>query len=448
MSLLRLSLSYLRRRPLTAVLNALLLALGVATIVVLLLFSRQLEDGLARDARGIDLVVGAKGSPLQLVLSAVYHTDVPTGNVPLADAETVARNPAVASAIPLALGDSYRGAPVVGTTGAYADLYGARVAEGRTFAAPFEVVLGADVAAARGLAAGATFTTSHGVSDAGPAHEATPMRVVGVLGATGTVIDRLVLTSIETVWAVHDHREGEALGGGPAAPADTAPGALPESSRVVAVAPLAVLGPQGPSGAAPSASGSPFGLAPQPAGANREITAVLLRLRNPAMGLLYARSVDDVENLKSAIPALEVNRLLDRLGLGRTVLRGIGVLLMLTATFGFFTTLYNALKERRYDLAMMRTLGASRGTLVAHVLLEGLLLAAFGLVLGLLLGHVGASVLGRALAADQGFRFTGLAWHPGEWALVAAALGVGLVAALLPAFQAYRTDIAETLAVG
>ena len=154
MSLFGLSLAYIRARALNAALNLVLLALGVGMIVLLLLFSAQLEDRLTRDARGIDLVIGSKGSPLQLILSSIYHVDFPTGNIPLADAERWAEHPLVAEAIPLALGDSLAGFRIIGTEHAYAGHYGGELAAGRLWEAPFEATLGALVAAQTGLARG------------------------------------------------------------------------------------------------------------------------------------------------------------------------------------------------------------------------------------------------------------------------------------------------------
>src|SRR4249920_3729109 len=147
MNLLTLSLAYLRARSLNAALNVLLLGLVVGTIVVLLLFSHQLERRLERDARGIDLVVGAKGSPLQLILSCVYHIDIPTGNIPLQDAEKLKRNPLIKAMVPLALGDSFEGFRIVGTNHDYVSLYAGKMAQGKLWERPFEAVLGSAVAA-------------------------------------------------------------------------------------------------------------------------------------------------------------------------------------------------------------------------------------------------------------------------------------------------------------
>ena len=147
MNLATVSLAYLRARPLSTGLNILLLALGVATIALLLLATQQIEDRLQRDARGIDLVIGAKGSPMQIILSSIYHLDVPTGNISYKQAREIAQHRAVKSVIPLALGDSYRGLRIVGTNHDYLAHYGARLAAGRLWEKPLEVVLGAEAAA-------------------------------------------------------------------------------------------------------------------------------------------------------------------------------------------------------------------------------------------------------------------------------------------------------------
>ena len=148
-------------------------------------------------------MVGAKGSPLQLILSSVYQADFPTGNIPLAEAERWRRHPLVESAIPLALGDNLAGFRIVGTEHAYAEHYGASLAAGRLWQAPFEATIGARVAADTGLAAGDRFVGSHGLAGGGAEHGAHAYTVVGVLAPSASVLDRLVLTPIESVWEVH-----------------------------------------------------------------------------------------------------------------------------------------------------------------------------------------------------------------------------------------------------
>jgi putative ABC transport system permease protein len=392
MTLAGLSLAYLRARPLATVLNLLLLALGVATITVLILVTGQLENRMGRDARGIDLVAGAKGSPMQLVLSAVFHLDAPTGNIPLAEANALAKQRFVKKAIPLALGDSYKSFRIVGSNHEYPAHYGARVADGRLWSAPMEATLGAEVAARAKLAVGAKFAGAHGLGEGGDEHENEPYQVVGVLAPTGTVIDRLILTSVESVWEVHEH------------------------------------------GA--------------PAGAPKELTALLIQYASPLAAATLPRMVNASSSLQAASPAYESARLFRMIGVGVDVLRAFGVVLMLAAGLSVFIALLNALEERRYDLAVMRMLGATPARLMGLMLLEGSLLAVAGGIVGLGLGHLMTEALGAALRGAQQAAVTGWAWSGEEWWLLAASLGVGILAALIPAWRAYRSDVAPVLAEG
>ena len=401
MSLFGISLAYLRARPLATALNLLLLALGIATITVLLLATAQLEDRMGRDARGIDLVVGAKGSPMQLVLSAVFHIDAPAGNIPLADALALAKNRAVKKAIPLALGDSYRGFRIAGTNHQYPAHYGARIGQGRLWEAPLEAVLGADVAEASRLAVGATFSGAHGLEGGGDLHESAPYKVVGVLERSGSVIDRLVLTSVESVWAVHRHSE---------------------------------------------AGEDPAKLVADMDEEEKELTALLIQYSTPLAAALLPRQVNASATLQAASPAYESARLFRMIGVGVDVLRAFGLVLVLAAGLSVFIALLNALEDRRYDLAVMRMLGAGRGRLRGLMLIEGAALALAGGVAGIALGHLRTEVLGRALGQAKQAAVTGWSWHPAEGWLLGLALAVGLAAALLPAWRAYRSEVAPVLA--
>lgn len=391
-SLLRISLAYLRAKPLATALNLLLLALGIATIAVLMLATRQIEARMGRDARGIDLVAGAKGSPMQLVLSAVFHLDAPAGNIPLKDAMELAKHRLVKRAIPMALGDSYRSFRIVGTNHDYVAHYGAALADGALWAKPMEAVLGAEVARATGLRAGGEFKGAHGLGEGGDEHEEEGYRVVGVLAPTGTVIDRVVLTSVESVWEVHEHGK--------------------------------------------------------PAGGPREITALLIQYASPLAAATLPRAVNASATLQAASPAYESARLFRMLGVGVEVLRAFGLVLVLAAGLSVFIALTNALEERRYDLAVMRMLGASRAKLMGLLLVEALVLSAAGAAIGLALGHLLTEVLGAALRAQQQVPVTGWTWAPGELWLVGLALAVGVLAALLPAWRASRAEVAPVLAEG
>ncbi len=385
---IRLAAAYLASRPLLTALNATLLALGVATIAFLLLVTDQAEDRLARDAKPVDLVVGAKGSPLQLILSTVFHADIPTGNIGLEEAGTVMKNPMVASATPLALGDSFRGYRIVGTDASFPALYDAKLARGALFADEMEAVVGSEVARRHGLAVGAALTGSHGLAAAGPAHDDHPYRVVGILAPTGTVIDRLVLTSVESVWHVHGSH----------------------------------------------APGRP------------EITALLVRYATPLAAAMLPRAINAGTAMQAASPAYESARLLSLVGAGVETLRWFAIVLMASAALSLFVALTSALQERRYDLALLRTLGARPATLAALTLAEGVTLLLAGVILGLALGHGAAHALGLWLAEAGSWPLTGLTWVAGEAILVGAVLAAGTLTCLVPAVQAYFSDPASLLA--
>ena len=403
MNLATLTFSYLRARALNTVLQVVLLALGIGTITLLLLATTQLDQRMRRDAQGIDLVVGAKGSPLQIILSAIYHLDVPTGNISYRQANEIAAHRAVKKTIPLALGDSYQGFRIAGTTHDYVALYDGKLAAGRLWEQPLEAVLGAEVAARSGHAVGAKFAGAHGLGDGGDMHEGADYVVTGVLAPGGTVLDRLVLTSVESVWAVHAGHQG-----------------------IHDIANAASLMKD----------------------EEKEFTALLIQYASPLAAAILPRYINNNSDMQAASPAFETARLFSIIGVGVDVLRGFALVLVFSAGLSVFIALYGALNERRYDLAIMRTLGASPGKLMALLLAEGVMLAGAGGVLGLALGHGFAELAGVALKSAKQIEITGLVWLPEELLLLAAALVVGAVAALLPAWRAYRTDIAGTLARG
>ena len=411
MNLVRVAYAYARHSPLATLLNLLLLTLGVATITMLLLLTTALDERLKRDAAGIDLVVGAKGSPLQLVLAGVYHVDVPPGNIPLGEVERLRADPLIAQVVPIAMGDSYRGFHIVGTEPAFVGLYGARVATGRLWSAPLEAVLGAEVARRSGLAPGAEFAGSHGLVEGGEVHAHNPYRVVGILAPTDTVIDRLVLTGVDSVWKVHEHEEQEEH-------AKEAVGADGARTEQPAVAPA------------------------------REVTMALIRYATPLAAASLPRQINAAMALQSASPAYESARLFTVFGVGTDVIRGFALFLIAAAALGMFIALYQAMDARQYDLAIMRTLGASRGKVCGVLLLESLLLAAAGAILGIALGHALVAAIGAWLPAAASLAAGASRVLPDEIGVVALALAGGILAALLPAWRAYRLDVAATLAKG
>ena len=457
MNWLRLALANLLLSPLTSLVNILLMALGTASIALLILAGQQLSETLTRDARGLDLVVGAKGSPVQLILSAVYHADLPPGNIALADARPWAEDSRVSLAAPLALGDSFRGFRIVGTTPEYLELLNASVARGGVWQEPMQAVIGAAVARASGLRLGEYFSGAHGFSGEGRAHDTQPYRVVGILKTSGAVVDRLVLTSLESVWTLHGHGEAAAAAHDSEHEDEREHGHEDELEHGHEDELEHEHGLEGgrehdsehedklehrhehEPGEPAAHSGE------QP---DLEITAMLLRYRTPLAAMSLPREINAVGALQAAAPALEIARLLQLIGLGMDGLRAFAWVLIVTACLSVFAALYGSLSSRRGDLALLRCLGATRGELFLALLSEGLLLSVAGITLGYALAHGAMGLLGAWLEASRGVALSPSLWVDGETALLAALLLVSAISAAIPAYQAYRTDVARTLAEG
>lgn len=390
--LLRLAWTYLWARPLAAVLNVLLLSVGIASITLVVLVSEQVQASFDRDIRGIDLVVGAKGSPVQLILAGVFHIDVPPGNIPLAEVQQLQAQPQVAQLIPLSLGDSFGGWRIVGTTHDYIRHYDAKLAQGALWSRPLQAVAGAQVAERTGLRVGQTFAGAHGLGGGGAVHEQAPFELAGVLAPCACVLDRLILTATESVWLLHEK--------------DTA---LDEADR-------------------------------QALQAEREVTLALIRYKSPLAAVTFPRFVNATTGMQAAAPAVEVTRLLRLLGAGTELLRGLGAVLLAAAGLSVFIALWSAVRERRADLAMLRMLGAPPRRIAGLLIGEVLWLAAIACVLGLALGHALTAGVGLLLDAQRSLVVSGLWFSATEGWVVAGAFGVAVLAALIPSASAYHAD--------
>ena len=397
MKTLALSWRYLWSRPLGTALNVLLLSLSLATITFLILLSHQLSTAFARDLAGIDVVVGAKGSPMQLILSGVLHLDVPPGNVPIKEVEALQSHPLVARVIPISLGDNLRGFRIVGTSPAYLTLYQAELAQGQIWREPMQVVLGATAARQLGLKLGDSFVGSHGLGAGGHAHGDNAYQVSGILTSSGGVLDRLILTDTASVWRVHEDAT-----------------ALDDEDRQI--------------------------LADE-----REVTMALIQYKSPLAALTFPRFVNTTTNLQAAAPALEITRLLNMLGIGTDVLRALAGVLLLTAGLSVFIALWHAVRERRGDLALLRMVGAPPSRIATLLLCEALWLGLLAAALGLALGQALAAVLGWFLKLDNSMLLGGLAWPAQLGWVPVMALGVAGLAALVPALGAYRVSVLDLL---
>lgn len=391
-------------KPLNTFLSIILLTASVSIISILILLQKQFEEKFSSSMDNIDLVLGAKGSPLQLILSSVYQMDAPPGNISYADAEVWMNKPAVESAVPLAYGDNYLGYKIVGTTDAYLRHFKLILREGKTFSSDFEVVVGAGIADNIGLKIGDTFFGTHGDAEEGEVHDHHAYKVVGILSPSGKIADQLILSNIESVWHMHEHEHTE------------------ESDVHEHTADDA--GHEG-----------------------KEITAVLLKLRNNMAKVMWQRVIPQNTEMQAASPILEINRLFTLFGVGITALRYLAYGIMLISGISIFVALYNTLKERKYEFALLRITGASKIQLLWLVLLESIFLCSIGFILGIIFGRIGLYFI--SLSSQEEFK---MAFNPfdflwkEEGSLLMATLLVGIVAAVIPALKAYSLNISKTLA--
>jgi putative ABC transport system permease protein len=428
MNLFYISWQYIKARPLSNFLNILILSLGASVIVFLLLLGHQLEDKLSRNAKGIDLVVGAKGSPIQLILSSIFHIDYPTGNIPLEEARELAQHRLIKAVIPMALGDSYQGYRIVGTNLRYPQHYEAQLATGQWWDKPLQAVLGSDVARQTGLKPGNTFQGAHGMGEAtGDVHDEHLYTVSGIMKANGSVLDKLILTDVSSVWIMHEGHSNENEEHDDHDHDDHDHEHDHHHEHIILTDSITGL----------------------PADNNdKELTTMLVQYRSPMAVVQLPRYINSQTSMQAASPAFEVARMFSILGVGVSILQTFALLMIVIAAISIFAALYNALRERRYDLALIRALGASPLSLFTLVLTEGILIAGIGALAGIALGHGMAEGLQLLAGEAEQVQITGAIVLPEELLIFAGILITGMLTALIPAINAYKTEISKVLAKG
>ena len=345
---------FLADRPWQFALAVMLCALGMASAIAIVWLQSVLEQHARRQAEGIDIVVGAKGSALQNVLAAVYYLDVPNGNISLKEVDALRANPQVAKAIPIAIGDSVAGARIVGSTDEFIPFYGGTLASGTLATAPMDAVIGAGVARRTKLKLGDSFVGAHGLGDNGDAHDSYPYRVVGILNPTGRVIDETVVTPVESVWLVH---EGH------------------------------------------SASKEP------------EATFALIQAKGPIGVATLPRLINARPGLQASVPALESARLLTSFNWVALLVKVFAGILVAAAMASLLGALLQALARREPDLALLRAMGATRGRLAGLMLGESLVLisvaaiVAGGLVALAAWSFATVALPGVVITASEGFLY-------------------------------------------
>lgn len=383
MNIWKISIQNLKSKPLYTFLSLLMLSLSIALLLgvqqLKSSFQYQMENNLGK----IDLVVGAKGSPLQLVLASVLHLDNPTGNIPYEEAKKLGKNPMIKSAVPISYGDNYKGFRIVGTTPKFLSLYDAEIQKGRPVEKSLEVVLGNSIAKKLHLKIGDTFTSSHGLVENDIDVHDEKLSVVGILKPTQKVIDRLIVTNLESIWDVHHHEEEH----------ETEHHHHHEEAK--------------------------------------EITSLLLKFKSPAALLTFPRKINEQTNMQAALPKYELERLYEFTGVGLQTISVIAYLILIISGMTIFISLYKMIKERAFDLALLRTYGASNAQLIKMILYEGfiILFAAFGI--GFALSQLGLHFMFEMAENEQqasllrplSFQEIG---QTGSWVVIMMILAVSL----------------------
>jgi len=402
-------------------LSLVLLSIALATALLLSLegLRRDIRASFAQAVSGTDLVVGARTGPVQLMLYAVFRVGGATNNISMDSVRAVAAHRAVAWTVPLSLGDSHRGHPVLGTTVAYFEhfAYGDRqrlaMAEGRPFSGTldglYEAVIGAEVARALGYRAGTRLTLTHGMGgDLAAEHADKPFTVVGVLERTGTPVDRTVHVSLQAIEAIH---------------LDWAGGAPLPGLRISAE------------------DARKFDLEP------KQVTALLVGLKSRAAVFAVQRHVNGHpgEALTAVLPGVALDELWEVVGLGERALLAISGLVALVSLTGLVAVVLAGLNERRRELAVLRAVGAGPRHVLALLALEGMLVTLAGALLGAAVTAAAVVAAGPWLQQQFGIGLQAAAPAAGQWLLFAAVLVAGMLASLVPGWRAYRLSLADGL---
>ena len=411
--LLKLAWNNIIKRPFSSGLSVLLLASSIMIIILAFLTMQQLESKFNENANKIDLVVGAKGSRLQSVLCNVFHVDNPTGNIRMKDVTFLTKHPFVKNAIPISLGDNYKSYRIVGTNQNFLQkLYKAPLKQGKLFEKPYEVVLGFNAANKMDLKLGDSFYGSHGIDASIHEHQDAKYLVVGLLDYSGEVIDNLILTPLESVWQVHseDHQKGSF---------DLSYEKKHDhhhhhhKTNVVEE--------------------------------DKEITALLVNYNSPRAKFSIPGIVNNKEQLMAAEPSIEIQRLLDLVQPAVKVVTVLAWFIFGLAFFSMLITMINSMKNRKYEIAMMRASGATSKLVLISILAEGFLIAFIGGLLGFFMGHILLEIMGQYLTNHYHYQFSGLIFNSFELWLLIGTIATGIISAFMPAIAAYNMDISSTL---
>lgn len=413
--LLFLALKSAWNRRLTLGLTVLAMAMSITLLLGVERIRRDARDSFAQAVSGTDLVVGARTSPVQLMLYAIFRMGEAPSNMRWQSAQDIARHPSVAWSVPLSLGDSHRGFPVLGTTIGYFEHFRyahakpLRFADGRRFDGLFDAVIGAEVAARLGYRVSDRIALNHGMAEASlTAHADKPFTVTGILARTGTPVDRTVHVSLEAIEAIH---------------LDWQAGAPVPGLRI------------------PAEYVKKFDLTP------KTVTALLIGLNSRAAVFRLQRHVGDYrdEPLLAVLPGVALDQLWQMVGAVERTLLVVSAMVVLVGLSGLVAVVLAGLNERRRELAILRSVGAQPGDIFLMLVIEGLGMTLAGCLLALALLAAAGALLAPLAEAHYGLSIRAAALSREELPLLAAVIAAGLLASLVPGYRAYRLSLADGL---
>ena len=399
MNIFRLSIKNIFDKPLRSLITVILLALGIGIISLLLQLNSLVKDQMENNLKGIDMVVGAKGSPLQLILSSVYHIDSPTGNISLNEAEKISKNKMVKSSIKLLYGDNHKGFRIVGTEKKLIELYKGSIIKGREWNKPYEVIVGSKVSDKLNINLGDDLVSSHGLRETGQSHSKNSFKVVGLLKPSNSVLDQLIITPPESIWDIHssdDHKNGEH-----------------EHEHE---------------------------------SENKEITAMLIKFKSPMNIIQFPRQINENTNLQAAVPSYEISRLFKLFGFGIKTLTYLAYLIIIVSGFSLFINLFNSMNDKKYEMAFLRTLGASKFQLSKMIIFESLILTISGFTIGVLFSRFGVMFVSFLIDKNINYNLETIKILNQEYWFFGLAILIGLIASLIPMIQVYKMNISKILA--
>ena len=418
------SIKNILSKPLSSFISLALLTLGIGIISLLLQLNSLIKDQMDNNLRGIDMVVGAKGSPLQLILSSVYHVDSPTGNISYKEADKISKNRMVGSSIKLLYGDNHKGYRIVGTEKKFIDLYKGVFKEGEEWEKPFEVIVGSKVHKNLNIKIGDKLVSSHGLRETGESHEDQSFEVVGLLEPSNSVIDQLIITSPESVWDIHDTHNHN----------DTNDNFENENKH------------DHEHENEHDHEHEDEHDHEHDEYDDKEITAMLIKFSSPMNIIQFPRQINETTNLQAAVPSYEISRLFKLFGFGIDTISYLAYLIIIVSGFSLFINLFNAMNERKYEMALIRTIGATRFQLSSMIILESLILTLLGFGLGLLFSRFGVMFVSSLMEESINYNLSSIKILIEELWLLVLSVILGVLSSLIPAIQVYKMNISKILA--